>query len=63
LGDFPVVRLRQKANSYIQLVLLGTSSSDIRLKVSFALGENLMVKKESVSLVPKEKVNELKPNK
>jgi hypothetical protein len=53
--------LREKANSYIQLVLLGASSRDIRLRASFVLSENLTVKKESVSLVPKEKVNELKP--
>jgi beta-glucosidase len=42
-------------------VRIGASSKDIRLKASFALAKDLNVKKESVSLVPKEKISELKP--
>lgn len=44
-------------------VNIGASSKDIREKASFSLAKDLTVKKESVSLLPKEKVNELKPTK
>jgi beta-glucosidase len=44
-------------------VSIGASSKDIRQKASFSLAKDLTVKKESVSLLPKEKVNELKPAK
>jgi len=44
-------------------VSIGASSKDIRQKASFRLAKDLTVKKESVSLLPKEKVNELKPTK
>jgi beta-glucosidase len=44
-------------------VSIGASSKDIRQKASFSLAKDLTVKKESVSLLPKEKVNELKPTK
>jgi beta-glucosidase len=37
------------------------SSKDIRQSASFNLGKNLIVKKESIALVPKVKINELKP--
>jgi beta-glucosidase len=37
------------------------SSKDIRQSASFNLGKNLTVKKESIALVPKVKINELKP--
>jgi beta-glucosidase len=42
-------------------VKIGASSRDIRLNASFTLSGDLVVKKESVSLAPKEKINELKP--
>ena len=44
-------------------VRIGASSKYIKLKASFVLAKDLTVKKESVSLVPKEKINELKPGK
>jgi beta-glucosidase len=42
-------------------VKIGASSKDIKLTSSFTLAKELMVKKESISLIPKEKINELKP--
>jgi beta-glucosidase len=44
-------------------VKVGASSKDIRQNASFTLSKDLTVKKETVSLVPKEKVNELKAGK
>jgi beta-glucosidase len=44
-------------------VKIGASSKDIRQNASFNLAKELTVKKESVSLVPKEKINELKSGK
>jgi len=41
-------------------VRIGASSKDIRQNASFTLAKDLTVKKETISLVPKEKVNELK---
>lgn len=41
-------------------VKIGASSEDIRQKVSFTLLRELMVKKESRSLVPKDKIDEIK---
>jgi beta-glucosidase len=41
-------------------VRVGASSRDIRQTASFALDNELMVKKESVALVPKVKINELR---
>ncbi|MCJ7446982.1 MAG: glycoside hydrolase family 3 C-terminal domain-containing protein [Bacteroidales bacterium] len=42
-------------------VKFGASSKDIRQTASFTLGKYLNVDKESVALVPKAKINELKP--
>ncbi len=42
-------------------VKIGASTKDIRLNGSFNLAKDLTVKKESVALVPKVKINELKP--
>jgi beta-glucosidase len=42
-------------------VKIGASSKDIKLSGSFTLANDLTVKKESVSLLPKEKIAELKP--
>jgi beta-glucosidase len=44
-------------------VKVGASSKDIKLTASFTLARDLTVKKESVSLLPKEKIAELKPGK
>jgi beta-glucosidase len=42
-------------------VRIGASSRDIRQTASFTLDNDLMVKKESVALAPKAKINELRP--
>ncbi len=42
-------------------VKIGASSKDIKQTASFTLAKELTVKKETISLVPKEKINELKP--
>lgn len=42
-------------------VKIGASSEDIKMKDSFTLAKELMVKKETASLIPKEKVNEIMP--
>ena len=42
-------------------VRIGASSQDMRQTAAFDLGRNITVKKESVSLVPKEKIAEIKP--
>lgn len=44
-------------------VKVGASSKDLKLTSSFTLAKELIVKKESVSLLPKVKVSELKPAK
>ena len=43
-------------------VRIGSSSRAIRLNASFTLAKELTVKKETVALVPAQKINELKPN-
>jgi beta-glucosidase len=43
-------------------VKIGASSRDIKLTASFNLARDLTVKKENVSLVPKEKIEEIKPS-
>jgi beta-glucosidase len=42
-------------------VKIGASSRDIRQSASFDLDRELTVKKDSIALVPKEKIDELKP--
>jgi len=42
-------------------VKVGASSADIRLTGQFTLPKNITVKKESMALAPKVKINELKP--
>jgi beta-glucosidase len=44
-------------------VRVGASSKDIRQSATFTLGKPLTVKKETASLIPKVKINELKPAK
>jgi beta-glucosidase len=44
-------------------VRVGASSEDIRQTAKFNLAKNLTVKKESKSLLPKEKIAEIKPSK
>jgi beta-glucosidase len=50
-----------EAGSYS--VKIGASSEDIRQNASFTLAKDLTVKKESLSLIPKEKITELNPGK
>jgi beta-glucosidase len=42
-------------------VKVGSSSKDIRQSASFTLAKDLTVKKETIALVPKQKIDELKP--
>ncbi|HVN57673.1 MAG TPA: glycoside hydrolase family 3 C-terminal domain-containing protein [Bacteroidales bacterium] len=42
-------------------VKIGASSKDIRLTGTFTLAKTLVVEKESIALVPKEKINEIRP--
>ena len=42
-------------------IKIGASSKDIKQTGSFKLDKTLTVKKESIALVPKEKINEIKP--
>lgn len=41
-------------------VKIGASSKNIKLNASFTLAKDITVKKETVSLIPKERINELK---
>jgi beta-glucosidase len=50
-----------KADAGQYTVKIGSSSKDIRQKASFSLGKAMNVKTESVALVPKEKISEIKP--
>lgn len=50
-----------KADSGSYTVKLGSSSKEIRLTGSFILASDITVKKESQSLLPQVKINELKP--
>jgi beta-glucosidase len=42
-------------------VKIGASSHDIKQKADFTLAKKLVVKKETIALVPKEKISEIKP--
>ncbi len=42
-------------------IKIGASSKEIKQTATFNLGSDLIVKKESSSLLPKVKINELKP--
>jgi beta-glucosidase len=44
-------------------VRIGASSEDIRQTATFNLSKNITVKKDSKSLIPKDKIEELKPSK
>jgi beta-glucosidase len=43
------------------MVKIGTSSKEIKQTATFNVGSDMIVKKESSALLPKEKINELKP--
>ncbi len=43
------------------VIKVGSSSKDIRKTATFNLSKSLIVKKETIALVPKVKINELKP--
>jgi beta-glucosidase len=61
LSSFDTARSSWVAEAGKYEVKIGGSSKDIRQSATFTLVKDLTVKKESVSLVPKEKINELKP--
>ena len=61
LASFDPVTSSWIAEAGKYAVKVGASSKDIKLNGSFTLGKNLTVKKESVALVPKVKIDELKP--
>ena len=44
-------------------VKIGASVEDIKLTSSFTVAKDIVVKKESASLLPKEKIAELSPGK
>ncbi len=58
--DTPSSTWVAEAGKYV--VKIGASSEDIRQSASFTLARDLKVKKVTVSLVPKEVINELKPS-
>jgi beta-glucosidase len=61
LASFDAATSSWVAEAGIYEVRVGASSRDIRQKASFTLGRDLVVKKESIALVPKEKIAEWKP--
>jgi beta-glucosidase len=61
LASFDGARSAWMAEAGAYEVRIGASSRDIRQKASFTLGRELTVKKESVALVPKVKIAEMKP--
>jgi beta-glucosidase len=63
LASFDAAKSSWIAEAGKYIVKIGASSRDIRQSGSFNLTKDLTVKKESVSLVPKEKIEELRPSK
>lgn len=61
LASFDPVTSSWIADAGKYSVKIGASSKDIRQTASFTLSKNLTIKKESIALVPKEKINGLKP--
>lgn len=61
LASFDPVSSSWIADAGKYSVMIGASSADIRQEASFTLAKDLTVKKETVSLVPKVKINEIKP--
>ena len=61
LSSFDTVTSSWIAEAGKYEVRIGASSKDIKQTASFDLAKNITVKKESVSLVPKEKIAEIKP--
>jgi|WetSurMetagenome_2_1015567.scaffolds.fasta_scaffold46420_2 beta-glucosidase len=63
LSSFDPARSSWIAEAGKYQVKIGASSKDIRQRSTFILAKEITVKKETVSLVPKEKIYELKPTK
>jgi beta-glucosidase len=61
LGSFDPVSSSWIGEAGKYAVKVGASSKDIRLRGSLTLGRSLIIKKESMALVPKVKIEELKP--
>jgi len=66
LDNWSIVSFDPTSSSWIAdagtyTVKIGASCKDIRQTATFTLGKNLTVKKESVALVTKAEINELKP--
>jgi beta-glucosidase len=49
------------AEKGVYTVKIGASSNDIKQTATFNVGNDIIVKKESSALLPKVKINELKP--
>jgi beta-glucosidase len=63
LASFDTAASSWIADAGAYSVKIGASSKDIRQSAVFNLGKNLTVKKETVALMPKAKINELRPGK
>jgi beta-glucosidase len=61
LSSFDPVSSSWVAEAGEYSVKIGASSKDIRQSASFTLPKDLTIKKETASLLPAEKINELKP--
>jgi beta-glucosidase len=61
LASFDASNSSWIADAGAYMVKLGSSSRDIRQSASFMLLKDMTVKKESVALVPRQKITELKP--
>jgi beta-glucosidase len=63
LASFDTAAYSWIADAGAYTVKIGASSKDIKQSAVFNLGKSLTVKKETVSLVPKVKISELRPGK
>jgi len=61
LASFDTTSSSWVADPGVYIVKIGASSRDIRQTATFALDKELMVKKETAALAPKQPVNEIKP--
>jgi beta-glucosidase len=61
LSSFDPVSSSWIAEKGTYTVKIGASSKEIRQTATFVLGKDLIVKEESSALIPKTKINELKP--
>ncbi len=61
LASFDETESAWIADAGTYAVKVGASSKDVRQSASFTLGKSMVVKKETNSLAPKTKINELRP--